>query len=100
MDGTPLLRWRARPGWVTRANNHRTLCGPSVFYRRDAVADLGGMATDLGFGIDQWYLAGEDSDFALRALDKGPIRYQPDLVVDSIADLCTHEFLYDESAVR
>ena len=83
VDGAPsMLRWRTRPGTVTRHNFLHTSIMSTMFFARAAIDAVGHFDEGMGVGSEGWYGAGEESDLLLRVLgDGGHVDYDPDVVV-------------------
>jgi glycosyltransferase involved in cell wall biosynthesis len=72
-------RWDSRPGRVTRRNIWRRAITFSIFLRRSAV-DCARFDESLGVGASTPWGAGEETDFLLRAIERGhAIHYDPSL---------------------
>lgn len=77
-----LLRFAASPRRVHRFNLTRTVVSSSLFFRRRTVDAVGEFDEGLGAGSSGWWWAGEETDFVLRALERGlVVSYQPDIHV-------------------
>ncbi len=82
VEGRPnLLRWAREPGPVTLANYYRTSIGSTVFFRTDVARALGGFEELVGPGSGTDIGSCEDADFVIRALEHGPIAYDPTIAV-------------------
>jgi GT2 family glycosyltransferase len=77
-----LLRFATNACRVHRFNLPRTVVSSSLFFRRRAVDAVGQFDEQLGAGSGGWWWAGEETDFVLRALDRGlHVWYEPEIHV-------------------
>jgi GT2 family glycosyltransferase len=81
-DRGTMLRWRRRPGRVTRWRVPRTVISSGIFLRREVLERTGLFDVELGTGAGTPFGAGEENDLVLRTLRCGAvIGYMPDLTV-------------------
>jgi GT2 family glycosyltransferase len=82
-DGRPsMLRWRSRPGRVTRTNFLHTSIMSTMVFRRSWLERVGEFDEAMGVGAPGWYHAGEESDLVLRVVEAGgQVGYDPTIVV-------------------
>ncbi len=73
-------KWDRQAGFVNRFNLWRRHISFTMFFRRQVID---GMRFDetLGVGAGTKWGSGEDSDFLLRAMQRAPVYYDPDLTV-------------------
>lgn len=90
-------RWDGRPGRIDRFNvwKRGTVC--SSFLRRRVVGTVGGFDETLGVGSGTPWGSGEETDYLIRALEKGfRLHYDPALCVNHPDPL----LVYDRKTLR
>jgi len=77
-DGKPIIRWKRRDCKVNKYNVWFTVLSASLFIKRNIVDIVGYFDENLGLPES----AGEETDYVIRALEKGAtIFYFPNIVV-------------------
>ena len=80
--GAPMGRWDRRPGAITRANVWRRAISMTIFFRRQVTEAVKEFDELLGVGSGTPFGSGEETDFVIRAIDRGFASvYDPTLVV-------------------
>ena len=75
-------RWRGKHAIIRRSNVWRTAISYTIFLRREVVDVVGEFDESLGLGAGTRWGSGEETDYILRALDRGiAIEYLSDLFV-------------------
>jgi glycosyltransferase involved in cell wall biosynthesis len=81
-DGRTSRSWARDAAELTRENLWNRAISFTIFLRASAVAAVGGFDEQLGLGSGLPWSSGEETDYLVRAVDKGMrVVYDPDLVV-------------------
>ena len=71
-----------QPGMLSRFNAWKRVTSVTLFLRRSVIEEVGEFDRALGVGSGTDWAAGEDTDYALRAIEAGfKIYYRPDIRV-------------------
>jgi glycosyltransferase involved in cell wall biosynthesis len=73
-------RWPDAPQIIVKNNVFKTAISFSFFVRRNIAAIIGGFDEELGLGSGTPWGSAEETDFLVRAIVHGKMRYCPDLV--------------------
>lgn len=68
-------------GYVDKLNVWRRAVSFTIFLKAEAVESIGEFDEEIGVGARTIYLSGEETDYLLRAIEKFPVYYVPDLTV-------------------
>ena len=80
--GAPMGRWDRQAGAITRANVWGRAISMTIFFRRQVTEALKEFDELLGVGSGTPFGSGEETDFVIRAIDRGFVAvYDPTLVV-------------------
>jgi GT2 family glycosyltransferase len=80
--GSPMGRWDRQPGAITQANVWRRTISMTIFFRRQVTEAVREFDELLGVGSGTPFGSGEETDFVIRAIDRGFTSiYDPTLVV-------------------
>jgi glycosyltransferase involved in cell wall biosynthesis len=102
-DGTLVgsAHWDSDGGWIERTNVWRRGCSITIFLRRATVEMTGFFDEATGAGSGTAYGAGEETDYLLRAIEKGArILYDPTIVVHHEQAVATFDKRAAERAFR
>ncbi|MDB5410900.1 MAG: glycosyl transferase family 2 [Rhodospirillales bacterium] len=80
--GEPVGRWDSEAGSVTRANVWTRGISFAMFFRVDAIRQIGSFDPEIGVGSGTPFGSGEETDFLIRVMDAGfhPY-YDPSFVI-------------------
>jgi glycosyltransferase involved in cell wall biosynthesis len=74
-------KWHAQPGLLDPINLWKRHISFALFYQRSLIEGLG-FDESLGIGAGTRWGSGEETDYLIRAIQRGPVFYDPTLVVD------------------
>ncbi len=89
-DGRSDAGWASDAVTLTKSNVWNLVASAGIFLRRPAVERVGRFDEGLGLGAAGPWASGEETDYAIRALEAGArIEYDPSIVVEH--DLAAHD---------
>lgn len=68
-------------GYVDKLNVWRRAVSFTIFLKAEAADSIGEFDEEIGVGANTIYRSGEETDYLLRAIDRFPVYYDPDLTV-------------------
>lgn len=81
-------KWDKNPGRIDRKNIWKRCCSITIFLKDNVIDEVGDFDVTLGLGSGTKWISGEETDYVLRAIDKGfNIQYCPEIVVNHPDDI-------------
>lgn len=76
-------KWDKNPGRIDRNNIWQRCRSITIFLKTNVIKDVGEFDVNLGLGSETKWISGEETDYILRAIEKGfNIQYYPEIVVN------------------